>query len=183
MKSGLKACVVGCVICLVVFTVNSLAGQKVQMQIDDSKPVELKATPKQFTPIRPRLLPTPIKEEAVAEEKTKPKATSKPKAVAKKVAGYQTSFDEKTGVTATRPMVIQIGADWCPACRTWMRTEKIKWTRVGWSVVKVDRDKEPGLFGWVRTFPSFRIYDGTRWYTHNGYLTTDDGKKLLSKEK
>ena len=94
-------------------------------------------------------------------------------------AVYTSSICPLSGVVATAPMIVKFGTDGCAPCVQWEAVEAPLWRRRGWLMRSINARRAAVRVGWVTSYPTFRIYTGKRWITHQGYLTTTQAKVLM----
>lgn len=95
-----------------------------------------------------------------------------------KSAGAQAPVyvDEVTGISVTKPTILQISIPGCAPCIEFMEKESKKYIDVGWDVRDV---KDPTIV--MPSYPSYRIITRDKQYTHVGKLTTKTLRLLLGR--
>lgn len=83
------------------------------------------------------------------------------------------SVDPLTEYRASKGTVLMITND-NQQCNSWWNERKASLEQAGWNVDKIE-----GKFSGVITYPSFRIYSGGQWMSHDGYLSRDDLKRRM----
>lgn len=83
------------------------------------------------------------------------------------------TVDPVTKRAVSGPTVIQLTLEGCAPCVNWMGQEAPKYVRQGWAVA------EPVYGVSAPRYPSFRVWDGKRWHSHAGWMTTDDVRRML----
>ena len=75
------------------------------------------------------------------------------------------SVDPVTGYAATKPAVVMISRSWCGPCQAFRRgTMPGKLQSQGWDFVVNETAA-------AKVFPTYRVFDGSRWHTVSGVLT------------
>lgn len=121
-------------------------------------------------PLDPTVLP-PIVE---PEEPAKPEAKSL----------YPASTDPLTGIEVDRPTVIMVSASWCGPCQTWKRGPvPPELANKGWALIIADVTEDQWKHVKVSSYPTYRIYDGTKWVQTSGMLTGSSMKAALNPAK
>ena len=84
------------------------------------------------------------------------------------------SVDPVTGYAATGPAVVMISRSWCGPCQTWKAGPMQGELRAkGWAV-------EINETAVAVAYPSYRVFDGSRWHTVRGALTGTRLRMLLN---
>jgi len=85
--------------------------------------------------------------------------------------------DDVTGISVTKPTIIQISIDGCKPCIEFMTSGRQRYIDVGWDVREV---KDPNVV--MAAYPSYRILNRGKWHTHVGPLTPRAFNALLRGE-
>ena len=98
---------------------------------------------------------------------------------------HKAAVDAVPGITVTKPSIIMLTTPGCIKCIRWWDGEL---TPSGTRTVSLRQQfKDKNWFvtshtGSASRYPTFRVYDGKRWYTHVGFMTAADVRKMLSGE-
>lgn len=87
-------------------------------------------------------------------------------------------FDSLTAIGVSSPTVILVSASWCEPCQRWKAGPMpAELAAKGWKLIPIDVTDPQWAHIKVRMYPTYRIFDGTKWSQVEGVLT---GAKMKS---